>query len=166
MDTSIKIPCTLIPTGRYQLLLPNSAIVEVLTCSELTPPKQAHTSTNAGIPTWLLGTLSLQDQPISVINFDAIEANAVSNDQKKNTIVIIRNTVTNASSSKHYQPYLGIYADRIPHILEVRSQNIERELHPQHTHSQAIGYIDIQGMTAIIPNIPSLLNMIEDISLA
>lgn len=83
MDASIKIPCTLIPVSKNNLLLPNSAIAEVLICGELVAP--------AGSPSWLCGVLNWQNHDVRVIDFDKMDSSEQAVQSNKNTVIIARN---------------------------------------------------------------------------
>lgn len=153
MDTSIKISCTLIPVSKHSLLLPNSAIAEVLICGELTPP--------ADSPSWLCGILNWQNHDVCVIDFDIIGSTDKSAPISKNTVVIVRNP-----ANEKQTPFFGILAKSIPQVIEANSRNIDRNLHPKNPHSHATSYINISNTEAIIPNIASLINTMENINLA
>lgn len=171
MDSSIIIPCTLVPVKKHNLLIPNSAIAEVIISDKLEAPDNA--------PKWLPGLVKWQDQDIFVIEFDAIDSDAISANNNKNTVLVIRNLIENDPIEKHSEEhspthtptnnqimYFGILAKSVPQIVEANSHSIDRNLHPKFNHSLARSYININGIEAIIPNIASLAHIIENANLS
>ncbi|MDH3327495.1 MAG: chemotaxis protein CheW [Gammaproteobacteria bacterium] len=148
MDVSIKIPCTLVPVRKFNLLLPNSAIAEVIVSSALELP------TNA--PQWLYGIVKWQEYNVHVIEFDKIDLAQNIPNNKKSIILVLRNP-----SPTNKVPYIGILAKSIPQVIDVNSRNIDKNLHPQITHSHAKSYVIVNKKDGVIPNVESLANLIK-----
>ncbi len=161
MDTSLKIPCTLIPTNGHNLLLPNSGIAEVIICNKL-----ASFTTTSKIPHWVIGVLHWQEQNVYIIDFNGIDNHDSIINRKENakrTIVIIRNSSKENSTNK--VAFFGIIINGTAKVIEVNSLNIDKNRYPETSHSHAISYVDINHIEAIIPNIPALTGLIEELNL-
>ena len=152
MNVSIKIPCTLIPVKRFNLLLPNSAIAEVIVTNEIQTVPDA--------PPWLYGTVNWQNHNIKIILFDQIDTQDIRPEPHKSVITIIRNPVPNSKPA-----FLGILVRKTPQVLDANSHNLDRNLHPKNNHSCAISYATINGKDALIPNIESLVNLVDKASI-
>lgn len=152
MDASIKIPCTLVPVTKFNLLLPNSAIAEVIVSSEF--------EVIPDTPRWLYGVLNWQNKHVPVIEFDKIDSTDVKSEHKKSIILIALNP-----SLKGNTPYIGILSKSIPQVIEANSHNVDKNLHPKSTHSHAKSHVIAGRKEAIIPNMESLTELIESIKL-
>jgi len=160
MDTSIKIPCALIPLNQCQLLLPTSAIAEILYCDELKV-------TDHTLP-WLFQLTDWQNQAIRVIDFEKINSPDQTILNTKNIVVIVRKINDRAkqdadagSSDTDHCGFFGILAKNTPQIVEANSRNLDRNLHPKNTLSHVKCHIDINHTQAIIPDIPSLASLVS-----
>jgi len=144
MHTSIKIPCTLIPTNNVNLILPNSAIEEVIVSDAIKP--LPHT------PSWITGSICWHNQNINIVTFDQPHVTDETNRSGKHIIVVVRNP-----SADNNRAFFGILAKNMPQVIEANTQNIDRNLRPENTHTHAKSYVYINGKDAIIPDI-DLLN--------
>ena len=149
MVASIKIACTFVPVRKFNLLLPNSAIAEVIVSQSL--------EKKINSPQWLLGTTQWQNEEIDIIGFDKIDSSDDSPENLKSIIIIVRNpSITGAM--RHF----GIMTKNRPHIVEANSHTLDKNLHPRASHSHAKSYVVINGKEALIPNIELLAKTIEE----
>jgi len=156
MDASIKIPCTLLPVNKHNLLLPNSAIAEVIVCGGLESPAKS--------PAWLIGSTTWQNQIIHIIAFDKFISSEKSTGSDKNTVVIVRNP--SIDSIDNSPAFFGILVKNIPQVIEANSHNIDKNMHPNISHPHAKSYIIIKNLDAIIPDIASIAKAINNPDLA
>ena len=147
MDSSLKISCTLIHTGQHYLILPNSAIAEVLVTSVL--------NTNEQQPTWGAGQIEWDYQIVPLISFDQLESELQRNNTGKHIILIVRNPVTNGRPA-----YFGIIASSIPQIVQANSSTLKKNLQPKSLHRYALSYILFNGRPALIPDLPRIAQLL------
>ena len=148
---SIKIPCTLIPVKRFNLVLPNSAVAEVISRKEINQEKANQV--------WLLGTIEWQNDKIPVIEFDKIDEADQESEYTKYTIIIVRNCLPGNENNNRIE-HFGILAKSMPQVIEANAHSIGKELHPQISHSQAKSYLTFHGKAALIPDIESIVRLI------
>lgn len=153
MDSSIRVPCTLIPIYGSNLLLPNSAIAEVLVCEEILKQENQ--------PQWCLGQIRWDNRAIDIISFERIEVPTKQILTKRYIILIIRNPEADAAP-----PYFGLLATQIPQIVQANSSTLYKNLQPTNTHSCAMSYVSINGKSAIIPDIGKVAQLIQDAYIA
>jgi len=149
MDSSIRVPCTLIPVYGNNLLLPNSAIAEVLVCEEILKQENQ--------PQWCLGQIRWDNRAIDVVSFERIEVPTKQILTQRYIILIIRNPEADSAP-----PYFGFLATQIPQIVQANSSTLYKDLQPANTHTCAMSYVSINGKHAIIPDIGKIAVMIQD----
>ena len=143
MSSTPAIRCQLLPLKGEQLLLPSTAIAEIVRPGDLEPVASA--------PPWLLGRLTWRDHPISIISFEGACDEAIPMDTPQAKIVVL-----NALGSHAEGHFYGLVVQGMPQLLQVNEDNLnviehETDLHPlMHCH------VIVDGETAIIPDLDAL----------
>jgi len=150
MDSSLKVSCTLIQAGPHYLILPNSAIAEVVVTKEF-----SHKSDH---PTWSAGQTQWDNQNVELISFEHLGSKSGRHAEGSSHIVlIIRNPIP------HSQPkYFGVIASTIPQIVQANSSALRKDLRPSLLHDYSMSYVLINGRPAIIPDIARIANLIKE----
>ncbi len=137
------VRCQLLPLKNEHLLLPSTAIAEVMRFGTLEPVEGA-------LP-WLLGRIKWRDRAIAVVSFEAACDEEVPADSRQTKIVVL-----NAPGGNAQLDFFGVVVQDMPQLLQVSDDNLamiehETELHPlMHCH------VIVNGETAIIPNLSAL----------
>jgi len=95
MDSSLKVSSTLINTGQQNLVLPNSAIAEVLVTNELLVSDEQ--------PSWIAGYIRWDNKEIQVVTLDQFEAIPPTNENSGHIILVIRNPEPNSKLFRQIQ---------------------------------------------------------------
>lgn len=139
-ELALNVACTLIPIQGYNLLLPNRCIAEVLMRTEIE-------KTSSHLP-WHLGQVDWYGEKLPIISVEKLESKVQLVPKKKFIIVVIQCQINNAESA-----YFGILANHIPQVTRANDQSLDREINPQKTHQYAMSYLNINGKSALIPDI-------------
>lgn len=135
--------CQLLPLKGEQLLVPSTAIAEIVRFS--TPEPVADT------PPWMLGRVEWRDRSIAVVSFEAACDAEVPVDGRQAKIVVL-----NAPGGYAQLDFFGLVVQEMPKLLQVSEDNLaviehETELHPlMHCH------VIVDGKTAVIPDLDVL----------
>lgn len=104
----------LIPLEGYTLLLPNTAVAEVLNYS---PPDAA-----LAAPEWLLGMLLWRERRIPMISFEAACGMRPAAATGQSRIVVLNTLNGNAEL-----PYIAVLTQGIPQLRALGEESVERE---------------------------------------
>jgi len=148
MDASPKISCTLFQTGQHNLVLPNSAIAEVLVTTDL--------ATTENKPTWNAGEIRWDRRKIQVVSLDHLASPIKESKKTEYIILVIRNPIPNSPPA-----YFGIVASAIPQIVLANSSTIHKNLQPTNLHEYSMSYVLLNGRPAMIPDIGRIANLIK-----
>ena len=142
-DNSPKIACLLISSKRFQLVLPNVMIQEVLPAKLL-----AHEKT---LPEYIAGKIRLSDgTTINVLDIDRIGSDSRVFHQEKKPIVVLKGGPSGLSSR------FGILANKTPKIVYCSEQNLDTNFNPSQVTEFASNYITVNNENGIIPDIEML----------
>ncbi len=149
MDHTIKIPCISVPVRGHTLLLPNSAISEVIIIKEQIQQFK-------DMPRWSVGYINWQNEKVFILSFDQIDHESNYSTKNKHLCLIIKNPDL-TSALRH----IALIAEDTPQIVQANSQSIDRNLHPQSLHSCALSYATINSNAVILPDISKLASLIN-----
>lgn len=142
MTTASALRAQLIPMHNLSLLLPNTAVAEII---DYTAPAPAE-----GAPAWLLGHVAWRDRTLPLVCFETLCGRAAPEAGRSCRIAVL-----NTLNGQPDLPFVGVVTRGVPHLLRVAEGDLEEEtgieLNPL-IHCQ----LQIRGDQAIIPNLDAL----------
>lgn len=111
-DAASAIRSLLIPLDGQYMLVPNSAVAEILTYRETRPVP--------GAPDWFVGMLSWRNQTIPVISFEAI-AGGVAPTANPRTRIAVFNTV---GANPAYLRFYAVLTQGFPSLINIDKASI------------------------------------------
>ena len=143
------IHCLMISINQENLLLPNTAVAEVINYDEA--------DTVAEAPEWLLGLVSWRDRHIPLVSFERISQSGHAYPGSGDRIVIC-----NSLNGNRKVPYVGIVAQGIPHLQLVKESDLAAgsELSARPCVALAASF---NGSDVLIPNLDDIESRIQDL---
>ena len=136
------VHCLTIPLDGETVLLPNSAIAEVIAYKNPNPIDDA--------PEWFLGYIDWREKRVPLISFESISGKVFSS-AKKNSRICVLNTLNGNAQL----PYVSILSQGIPSLAIVQEQGLEDKEGSEERPAVA-GIVEVGGVEAVIPNIDEL----------
>lgn len=137
------IHCLTIPLYDETVMLPNSAIAEVV--SYIVP----EVVDNA--PEWFLGYVNWRDYRVPLISFEAISGKDVKPAKKKSQIAVL-----NTLNGNTQVPYIGILTQGIPSLAIVQEQGLENKNTNNDERQSIAAIVEVGGVEVLIPNIDDI----------
>lgn len=137
------IPCLTIPLYDEVILLPNSAVAEVVSYIKPEVVENA--------PEWFLGHINWRDYRVPLISFEAISGKDVK-PAKKSSQVAIMNTLNGNAQV----PYIGLLTQGIPSLAIVQEQGIQATEFDENERQSIAGMVEVGGTSALIPDIDDI----------
>lgn len=139
-QTVTEIRCTLMPVGADTVLLPNTAVAEVVGWEEPEP--------DPGSPDWLAGHVFWRSQRIPVLDFGVREGTST-------TPLRARIAVCNSPGGNTNVPFIGLRVDGTPTLVRVSGESIAAA--PGATAGDMPGSVaDLNGEPVVIPDLDLL----------
>jgi len=129
----------LIMLEALRLVLPNTAIAEVVAYSRLDLPDK--------MPEWFLGFAAWRGYQIPVVSFEQMINQSGSRPNKRSRIIVI-----NSISADTHTPFYGMLAVGIPSLITVDETNIKDAPKIGETDSLILRQVVVQKHAAIIPD--------------
>lgn len=107
----VEVRSQIIPLDGMYLVLPNTAIAEVISYAD--PDKVDNA------PDWLLGTIIWRGTTVPLIGFETASAEKAVQPGKRSRIIIL-----NAIGGEDSLPFYGILAQGIPRLINLNESNI------------------------------------------
>lgn len=136
------VHCLTIPVDEETILLPNSAVAEVIGYKDASPINDA--------PEWFLGYIEWRDKRVPLISFESISGKSIIPAQKNSRICVLNTLNGNAQL-----PYVGILSQGIPSLAIVQEEGLEDKENTEE-RSAVCGLAEVGGSVAIIPNIDEI----------
>ncbi|WP_455219356.1 chemotaxis protein CheW [Kaarinaea lacus] len=136
---ALVIRSQLIALEALRLVLPNTAIAEVIAYSDLELPEN--------MPDWFLGFASWRGYQIPVVSFEKM-INQVGSKPTRRSRVIILNSITADVST----PFYGMLSTGIPSLMTVDEKNITDAPLIGETDSLILRQVIVNKHAAIIPD--------------
>lgn len=133
------VPSILIPLQDQTLLLPRTAIAEVIPYRAPDPLQ--------GAPQWLYGTLRWREQLLLLISFEALQRKPTP-PLSKQTRIVVFNTVTTLSKRKFY----ALIIQGIPQLILARADNLSASPKPPNS-PLLYCCAEINQCPVVIPNL-------------
>ncbi|ADJ27091.1 CheW protein [Nitrosococcus watsonii C-113] len=141
-QSSNQIPSILLPLQEQILLLPRTAIAEIIPYIEPKPLPNA--------PYWLCGTVHWREQILLLVSFEALQRKPIP-PLSNHAHIVILNTVRRHSSRKFY----ALIIQNIPQLILAHGNNLSAFPHAPSSpflHCRA----EINQLPALIPNLEYL----------
>lgn len=137
------IPCLTIPLYDEVIVLPNSAVAEVV--SYIAPEVVEN------VPEWFLGYISWRDYRVPLISFEAISGQEIKPAKKSSQIAILNTLNGNAQV-----PYVGLLTQGIPSLAIVQDQGIQAAEFDKNERQSIASMVEIGGVSALIPDVDDI----------
>lgn len=142
-DRSGSIRSVLLPLADSQLVLPNTAVAEIVAYRE--PSPIAHT------PGWLLGTVEWRHVRVPLVSFEVIYG-SVAIPPVRNARIVVCNTLNGNGSV----PYIGFVTANIPRLIRIDSDSLTVGNVDAESNAGVLRQVEIYGEGAIIPDLDML----------
>lgn len=142
-----EIRTILAPLTNSYVMLPNSAVGEILEYTSPEPFKQG--------PAWLLGEIAWHGWQVPVINYERMLKGTTTKVSSKSRILIIKTLGESTQVN-----YIGLLIQGLPRLKKARAETlIESQLDklPDTVFSE----VAIDGLKAIIPDLGDLTRIVE-----
>ena len=142
-----EIRTILAPLTNSYVMLPNSAVGEILEYTSPEPFKQG--------PAWLLGEIAWHGWQVPVINYERMLKGTTTKVTSKSRILIIKTLGESTQVN-----YIGLLIQGLPRLKKARAETlIESQLDklPDTVFSE----VAIDGLKAIIPDLGDLTRIVE-----
>lgn len=143
-----EIRTILAPLTDGYVMLPNSAVGEILTFTSPEPFKQS--------PPWLLGEIAWRGWQVPVINYERmLQDNGVNNITAKTRILIIKTLGESTQVN-----YIGLVIQGLPRLKKVGEANlIEKQI--DDLPDTVFSIVTIDDLQAVIPELGDLTHTVE-----
>ena len=147
MSAAPRVHCTLAPLGNESLLLPTTAIAEVIEYLNPAPVQAA--------PEWFLGQIEWENRQIPVFSFAAlISGTAPDGITAKARIMIVKSLSDSARV-----PYLGILINDIPRLVSVEVEDL-MHIGDDRKSLGVFCHLEVQEQPAVIPDLDRLTHLV------
>lgn len=138
-EEALVVRSQLIMLEALRLVLPNTAIAEVVAYSQLELPEN--------MPDWFLGYCTWRGYQIPVVSFEQMINQAGSKPGKRSRIIIL-----NSISADTSTPFYGMLSTGIPSLMTVDENNIQDAPKIGDTDSLILRQVIVNKHAAIIPD--------------
>jgi chemosensory pili system protein ChpC len=137
------IHCLQIPMYEESLLLPNAAVAEVIGYVDPEPLPDA--------PEWYLGKIAWREHKVPLVSFEV-----ASGGQNPGNLSGARIAVLNTLQGNRQAPYIGIVTQGIPSLKLVREKQIAPDKQGAGDRQSVAGFIQLDNVSLLIPDIDDL----------
>lgn len=152
VNSSDVIHCLMISLSEETIILPNTAVAEVVSFIKPEPVD--------GSPSWFLGRITWRERMVPLISFGMASASGdIKSERQKGDRIAILNTMNENPA----MPYIAIVSQGIPRLNVLRSEDISTiETKPENRQSVA-EIVSVDGQSLIIPDMDDLEKRLKDI---
>lgn len=143
-----EIRTILAPLTNGHVLLPNSAVAEIMNFASPEPFKQA--------PAWLLGELAWHGWQVPVICFDQLVGNRDRPTITPKTRILIIKTLGESTQLN----YIGLLTHGLPRLKKVTAKTLVEEK-ADDLHKILFSKVTIDDLQAVIPELGELTHVVE-----
>jgi len=148
-----SVRCVIIPLEGGAVLLPNTAIAEVVGYREPKPISPA--------PSWCLGSIQWRGVSVPLISFETVVGGLLGEIGHRARIILIYGL----GEKRGKVPYYGLLAQGIPRLSRVVAEGIQPSPDGGVEHEAIAASVVVDGVAAWIPNMDVLTALMEEISL-
>lgn len=140
------------PLGGVNLILPNAAVVEILTFGEIDPVKSNQ-------PDWLLGSFFWRNKSVPLVSFPRLLGREVLISDERRRIA-----VCHSFSSKADIPFFGIEAQGLPQLVNLNEETLEIITADEAQEKlPVVAMVQVNDDLAYIPDIEAIGKMLDDL---
>jgi chemosensory pili system protein ChpC len=143
-----ELHCMLIPTHRETLLLPTSAMAEVIDYIQPRPAEDA--------PPWLLGQVDWENRQVPVFSFGALINGTGIDEVSRRARIMVLKSLTDSTRV----PYLGLLMSDLPRPVVVREQDLT-ETGDEKKSLGVFSRVQLGDDEAILPDLDRLAHLVE-----
>lgn len=152
-EQELKVRSQLIPLHNMRLVLPNTAIAEVISYHN---PQSLE-----GMPDWLPGMLSWRGLQIPLVSLETAAVGQAPHTHRRSRVVVM-NTITGSSQL----PFYGIIAQGIPRLMNLDQSNILDAPNAESGQNFVLRQVLVEGHPAIIPDLNALENEMTNLGVS
>jgi chemosensory pili system protein ChpC len=152
-EQELRVRSQLIPLHNLQLLLPNTAIAEVISYHK----PQAMEET----PQWLGGVVNWRGLRIPLIHFETAALNQAPKIHRRNRVIVLN--VLNGSDAL---PFYGLLAQGIPRLMNLDSGNLLDAPNAENEPQFVLRQVLVEGQAAVIPDQKALEEAMAELGLS
>lgn len=149
-EAAAAIRSLLVPLDGQYMLVPNSAVAEILTYRETRPVP--------GAPDWFVGMLSWRNQTIPVISFEAIAGGATPAVNPRTRIAVF-NTV---GANPAYLRFYAVMTQGFPSLINIDKASIAPLGDDEALAESVASKVLVAGRPAAIPNLDYIESCLVD----
>lgn len=142
-ETRISIRSQIIPISGGHLVLPNTAVAEVINYSEPAPVAEG--------PEWLLGLLSWRDRDVPLLSFEVL-----SGQPKPSLPVRAKIVVLNALGGNPDLNFFAVLVQDIPRLASIDESRIAAMDYTPEADSVIASRVVVDGETSVIPDLDAI----------
>ena len=142
-----EIRTILAPLTNSYVMLPNSAVGEILEYTSPEPFKQG--------PAWLLGEIAWHGWQVPVINYERLLKGTTTKVSSKSRILIIKTLGESTQVN-----YIGLLIQGLPRLKKARAETLI-ETQVEKLPDTVFSEVAIDGLKAIIPDLGDLTRIVE-----
>ena len=143
-----ELRCIMAPLTDGYVLLPNSAVAEVLNYSSPEPFKNK--------PAWLLGEIAWRGWQVPVVSFEQLVNDGQSNAVTSKARILIIKTLGESTQVN----YIGLVIRGLPRLKKITADNLN-EKQGDDLPEVVFSEISIDELQAIIPELGNLTRIVE-----
>ncbi|MDH5325410.1 MAG: chemotaxis protein CheW [Gammaproteobacteria bacterium] len=137
-EKKLVVRSQLIPLNNMRLVLPNTAIAEVISLLKPQP-------VDSSVP-WLLGMASWRGLLIPIISFETASKGEPAKMDKRCRVIVL-----NSLGARDTLPFYGLIAQGIPRLMSLDSSSVV-DSPAEDVLPFALRHVSLDGNPAIIPN--------------
>lgn len=137
------VRCVYVPLRSGALLIPNTAVAEVIDARDAEPL--------AGAPNWLLGRLTWRERRIPLVSFEAAAGGEPTTRVGDSRIVVL-----NTLNADPRMPYIAILSQAIPQLRLASERNLAGDSDISIHEQSVASYVKVDGESTIIPDLDDL----------
>ena len=138
-EQAIVVRSQLITLEALRLVLPNTAIAEVIAYTPLDLPE--------GMPEWFLGYVTWRGYLVPVVSFEQMIDQTGSKPDRRSRIIIL-----NSISADPDLPFYGLLATGIPRLMSIDTNSIQNAPEIGETDSLIMRHVIVDKHAAVIPD--------------
>ncbi|KPJ91855.1 MAG: hypothetical protein AMJ55_10745 [Gammaproteobacteria bacterium SG8_15] len=139
-EQAIVVRSQLIGLEALRLILPNTAIAEVVAYTQPELPDES-------MPEWFLGYVNWRGYRIPVVSFEQMIDQAGSKPDRRSRVIIL-----NSISADPDRPFYGLLATGIPRLMSVDTHSIQNAPEIGDTDVLIMRHVVVDNHPAVIPD--------------
>lgn len=142
-DLPAEIPSILLPVTGAELLLPTTAVAEVVPYSAPVADFDA--------PDWILGSFYWRDQQVPVISYEILNQKKYAGPSFRSRVAVLNNTGLDARRL----PFIAIITQGVPRLARVRQDSISERENSLMGPMEKMA-VDLDGEEVVLPEVAAL----------